>query len=57
MLFTKYSRWIIRYMLLESGQILAILIIEPLHLEVQVHIVCAFTQAVLLMLCVSKRKK
>lgn len=44
------SRWIFRYVLLESRQLLAVLIIEPLHLEVQVHIVCTLTQAVLLML-------
>lgn len=50
MLFVQYLRWIFRYMLLESGEFLAVLVIEPLHLEVQVHIVCALTQAVLLML-------
>ena len=50
MLGRKYSRRIFRYMLLESGQLLAVLVIEPLHLEVQVHIICAFTQAVFLML-------
>lgn len=50
MWFVRYLRWIFRYMLLESGQLLAVLVIEPLHLEVQVHIICAFTQAVLLML-------
>lgn len=48
MLFMRYSRRIFRYVLLESGQLLAVLVIEPLHLEVQVHIICAFTQAVLL---------
>lgn len=50
MLYRKHSRWIFRYVFLESGQLLAVLIIEPLHLEVQVHIICTFTQAVLLML-------
>lgn len=50
MWFVRYLRWIFRYVLLESGQLLAVLVIEPLHLEVQVHIICAFTQAVLLML-------
>lgn len=55
MLFRRYLRWIIRYMLLESGQILTILIIEPLHLEVQVHVVCTFTQAVLLVLCIKEK--
>lgn len=46
----KYSRWIFRYVLLESGKFFAVLIIEPLHLEVQIHIICTFAQALLLML-------
>lgn len=45
-----HLRWIFWYMLLESGQLLAVFIIEPLHLEVEVHIVCTLTQAVLLVL-------
>lgn len=56
-LFIRYLRWVFRDVLLESGQFLAVLVIEPLHLEVQVHIICAFTQAVFLMLWISKRKK
>lgn len=46
----EHSRRIFRYVLLESDQLLAVLVIEPLHFEVQVHIICAFTQAMLLML-------
>lgn len=55
--FIRYSRWIFRHMLLKSWQVLAVLVIEPLHLEVQVHIICTFTQTVLLMLWIVKRKK
>lgn len=43
-------RWIFRYMFLESGQVFAVLVIEPLHLEMQVHIIGTFTQSVLLVL-------
>lgn len=50
MLFIRYLRWIFRNVLLESGELLAVLVVEPLDLEVQVHIICALTQAVLLML-------
>lgn len=48
--FIRYLRWIFRNVLLESGELLAVLVVEPLDLEVQVHIICALTQAVLLML-------
>lgn len=57
MLFIRYLRWIFRNVLLESGELLAVLVVEPLDLEVQVHIICALTQAVLLMLWISKRKE
>lgn len=50
MLFIRYLRWIFRNVLLESGELLAVLVVEPLDLEVQVHIICALTHAVLLML-------
>lgn len=46
----KHLRWIFRYVLLEGGQLLAVLVVKPFHLEVQVHIICTFTQAVLLVL-------
>lgn len=55
--FIRYLRWIFRNVLLESGELLAVLVVEPLDLEVQVHIICALTQAVLLMLWISKRKE
>lgn len=31
--FIGSSRWIFRHMLLESGQFFAVLVVEPLHLE------------------------
>lgn len=48
--FTGSLRWIFRYVLLECGQVFAVLVVEPLHLEMQVHIICTFTESVLLML-------
>ena len=45
-----YSRRVLGYSALEEGQVLAVLVVEPLHFEVQVHVVCTLTQPVLLML-------
>lgn len=55
-LLIRYLRWILWYVLLESGQVLAVFIIKPLHFKVQVHIICTFTQAMLLVLWISKRR-
>lgn len=35
-------RRIFRDMFLESGQLFAVLVVEPLHLEMQVHVIGAF---------------
>lgn len=43
-------RWIFRHVFLESGQVFAVLVVEPLHLEMQVHVICTFTESVLLVL-------
>lgn len=48
--FAGSLRRIFRDMFLESGQLFAVLVVEPLHLEMQVHVIGAFTQPVLLML-------
>ena len=44
------SRWVFGHLALEGRQILHVFILEPLHLEVQVHVVSTLTQPVFLML-------
>lgn len=41
--FAGSLRWIFRDMFLESGQLFAVLVVEPLHLEMQVHVIGTFT--------------
>lgn len=49
-----YSRRVLGHAALEGGQLGDVLVVQPLHLEVQVHVVCALAQAVLLVLCTGK---
>ena len=44
-----YSRRIFRHSALEEGQVFAVLVVQPLDLEVQVHVICALTQAIFFM--------
>ena len=44
------SRGVLGHVLLEGDQLLAVLVVQPLHFEVQVHIICTLAQPVLLML-------
>lgn len=50
-------RWIVGHFLLEGRQIANILVVQPFHFEVQIHIVCTFTQSVLLMVCWEENKQ
>lgn len=43
-------RWVVGDDALEGGQLLHVLVVQPLDLEVQVHVVGALTQPVLLVL-------
>lgn len=52
-----FLRRVFRHSVCEGGQVLNILIVEPLDLEVQVHVVGALTQSMLLMLCRHKDMK
>lgn len=52
-----HSHWIFRHFSLEGRQITNIFIVQPLHFEVQIHIVCTFTQPVFLMLCKERKKE
>lgn len=45
-----YSRRIFRHPALEEGQVFAVLVVQPLDLEVQVHVICTLAQAVSFML-------
>lgn len=49
-----HSRGVLGHAALEGGQLSDVLVVQPLHLEVQVHVVCALAQAVLLVLCTGK---
>lgn len=49
-----HSRRVLGHAALEGGQLGDVLVVQPLHLEVQVHVVCALAQAVLLVLCTGK---
>lgn len=49
-----HSRGVLRDAALEGGQLGDVLVVQPLHLEVQVHVVRALAQAVLVVLCVGK---
>lgn len=46
-----YLRWVVGNNSPKGLQVLDIFIVEPLDLEVQVHVVGALTQSVLLVLC------
>ena len=45
-----HSRWVVWDDVLEGGQVLEVLVVEPLHLEVQVHVVRALAELVFLVL-------
>jgi len=52
-----YSRRVLRHSALEEGQVLAVLIVQPLDFKVQVHIIGALTEAVLLVLWEREREQ
>ena len=54
---TVNSRWVVGYNPFEVWQVLHILIVQPLDLEVQVHVVGTLTQPVLFMLCGDKHTR
>lgn len=54
--YAGHSRWVIWDKALESWQALHVLVVQPLHLEVQVHVVGTFAQLVFVMLCRRKQK-
>lgn len=41
-----YSRRIFRHSALEEGQVFAVLVVQPLHFKVQVHVICTLAQAI-----------
>ena len=46
-----YSQWILRYLSLVRRHITDVLVVQPLDLEVQVHVLGTFTQSFLFVLC------
>lgn len=44
-------RRVFRHSVCEGGQVHNILVVKPLDLEVQVHVVCSLTELVLLVFC------
>ena len=52
-----YLRWVVGNHTLKVWQLLDVFIAEPLDFEVQVHVVGALTQSVLLVLCGCKYRK
>ena len=47
----KHLRWVVGDNVLKARQVFDVFVVEPLDLEVQVHVVGALTQPVLLVLC------
>lgn len=48
---TTHLRWILRHFPLEGRQVPDVLVVQPFHFEVQIHIVRALAQPVLFVLC------
>ena len=46
-----FLRRVLRHSVCEGGQVLNVFVVEPLDLEVQVHVVSSFAELMLLMLC------
>lgn len=51
----KHLRWVVGNDALKARQLLDVFVVEPLDFEVQVHVVGALTQPLLLVLCTYKK--